>query len=126
MDAGDSGSRVRLRQAVLVARELERAAGELQAALGLPEPFRDPGVGMFGLANTVFAVGDSFLEIVSPVQPDTAAGRYLDPGEVRFTPAPGEAAEGLVEISLTLPPDVRAGREQLELGGVRFSLADAP
>ena len=78
MDAGDSGSRVRLRQAVLVARELERAAGELQAALGLREPFRDPGVGMFGLANTVFAVGDSFLEIVSPVQPDTAAGRYLD------------------------------------------------
>src|SRR6266550_4022805 len=78
MDAGDSGSRVRLRQAVLVARELERAAGELQAALGLPEPFRDPGVGMFGLANTVFAVGDSFLEIVAPKQPDTAAGRYLD------------------------------------------------
>ena len=50
----------------------------------------------------------------------------LDGGEVRFTSAPGEAAEGLVEISLTLPPDVRAGREQLELGGVRFSLADAP
>ena len=245
MDAGDSGSRVRLRQAVLVARELERAAGELQAALGLPEPFRDPGVGMFGLANTVFAVGDCFLEIVSPVQPDTAAGRYLerhggdggymvmfdledlegarrrtqragirtvwqidlpdisgthlhpadtrgaivsidgsrpygswrwggprwtgcipevspgglqgvtlavadpasvaarwaellgvsgadgraiglDGGQVRFTSASDEAAEGLVEISLAVPADVRAGREQLELGGVRFSLADAP
>ena len=58
MDAGDIGSRVRLRQAVLVARELEPAAAELQAALGLAEPFRDPGVGMFGLANTVFAIGD--------------------------------------------------------------------
>src|SRR5438874_4300602 len=78
MDAGDIGSRVRLRQAVLVARELEPLAAELQAALGLAEPFRDPGVGTFGLANTVFAVGDCFLEIVSPVQPDTAAGRYLD------------------------------------------------
>src|SRR2546423_14293313 len=78
MDAGGSGSRVRLRQAVLVARELEPAAAELQAALGLAEPFRDPGVGMFGLANTVFAIGDCFLEIVSPMQPDTAAGRYLE------------------------------------------------
>src|SRR5256714_12805585 len=78
MDAGGSGSRVRLRQAVLVARDLEPLATELQAALGLAEPFRDPGVGMFGLVNTVFAVGDCFLEIVSPVQPDTAAGRYLE------------------------------------------------
>lgn len=73
-----SGSRVRLRQAVLVAEDLEHVAGELQRALGLDEPFRDPGVGIFGLANTVFALGDCFLEVVSPVQPDTAAGRYLD------------------------------------------------
>src|SRR5437763_15567671 len=78
MGAGENGARVRLRQAVLVARELDRVAAELQEALGLAEPFRDPGVGMFGLANTVFAVGDCFLEIVSPVEPDTAARRYLD------------------------------------------------
>src|SRR2546423_13751521 len=78
MGAGENGARVRLRQAVLVARELDRVAAELQEALGLAEPFRDPGVGTFGLANTVFAIGDCFLEIVSPVQPDTAAGRYLD------------------------------------------------
>jgi hypothetical protein len=69
--------RVRLRQAVLVAAQLEPVAAALRADLGLDEPFRDPGVGMFGLANTVFALGDCFLEIVSPVQPDTAAGRYL-------------------------------------------------
>ena len=238
-------NRVRLRQAVLVAAELAPVERTLRESLALGEPFRDPGVGMFGLENAVFALGDCFLEIVSPTQPDTAAGRYLerhggdcgymvmfdledlegarrrteragirtvwqvdlpdisgthlhpadtrgaivsidgsrpygswrwggprwtgripdaslgglrgvtlavadpasvasrwaellgvggadggaiglDGGEVRFTSAPGEAAEGLVEISLTLPPDVRAGREQLELGGVRFSLADAP
>src|SRR5580692_10823647 len=75
MNAGGSG--VRLRQAVLVARELERVAGALQAALGLQEPFRDPGVGEFGLANTVFALGDCFLEVISPTRADTAAGRYL-------------------------------------------------
>jgi hypothetical protein len=69
--------RVRLRQAVFVAEQLEPVATQLREALGLYEPFRDPGVGVFGLANTVFALGDCFLEIVSPVAPDTAAGRYL-------------------------------------------------
>jgi hypothetical protein len=68
---------VRLRQAVLVAQELEPVASALRAALGLGEPFRDPGVGEFGLANTVFALGDCFLEVISPTQPNTAAGRYL-------------------------------------------------
>ena len=245
MGVGENGARVRLRQAVLVARELEPVAAELQASLGLAEPFRDPGVGTFGLANTVFAIGDCFLEIVSPVQPDTAAGRYLDRhggdggymvmfdledlegarrraeqagvrvvwqidlpdisgthlhpadmrgaivsidgsrpygswrwggpqwtgeipahgagglqgvalavadpdavaarwaellgvartdgqaialdgGEVRFTRAAEEAAEGLVEISLALAPEIRAGRDAVQVGGVVFRLADAP
>jgi len=70
--------RVRLRQAVIAARELEPVAAELTDALGLGEPFRDPGVGLFGLENAVFAIGDCFLEIVSPTQPDTAAGRYIE------------------------------------------------
>jgi hypothetical protein len=68
---------VRLRQAVLVAAELEPVASALKAALDLDEPFRDPGVGAFGLANVVFALGDCFVEVVSPIEPDTAAGRYL-------------------------------------------------
>jgi hypothetical protein len=70
-------SRIRLRQAVLVAAELEPVAGALQSTLGLGEPFRDPGVGEFGLTNAVFALGDCFLEVISPARPDTAAGRYL-------------------------------------------------
>jgi hypothetical protein len=74
---GANGSKVRLRQAVLVASELEPVATALRSALSLDEPFRDPGVGAFGLANVVFAVGDCFLEVVSPKEPDTAAGRYL-------------------------------------------------
>lgn len=69
---------MRLRQAVLVARELEPVASALRVALGLHEPFRDPGVAEFGLRNVVFALGDCFLEVISPVQPGTAAGRYLD------------------------------------------------
>jgi Glyoxalase-like domain len=70
--------RVRLRQAVLVAAELEPVERALREALGLDEPFRDPGVKEFGLRNAVFAIGDCFLEIVSPIQPGTAAGRYLE------------------------------------------------
>jgi hypothetical protein len=68
---------VRLRQAVLAAGELEPVASALRDALKLDEPFRDPGVGEFGLANTVFALGDCFLEVVSPTRPQTAAGRHL-------------------------------------------------
>jgi hypothetical protein len=69
---------VRLRQAVIVASELEPAANALAQALGLGEPFRDPGVGEFGLTNVVFALGDCFLEIISPVREGTAAGRWLE------------------------------------------------
>jgi len=67
-----------LRQVALVARDCGQVAGELSQAFGWPAPFADPGVGRFGLTNAVFAVGDTFVEVVAPVQPDTTAGRYLD------------------------------------------------
>lgn len=73
-----SPHRVRLRQAVLVAADLEQAEQALREALGLGEPFHDPGVGLFGLRNAVFALGDCFIEVVSPTQPNTAAGRHLE------------------------------------------------
>lgn len=57
----------RLRQAVIVARDLESTAQRLQEELGLGEPYRDPAVGHFGLVNAVFAIGDTFLEVVSPI-----------------------------------------------------------
>jgi hypothetical protein len=74
----EASPRVRLRQAVLVAAELEPVERALRGALGLGEPFRDPGVGEFGLRNAVFAIGDCFLEVISPSRPGTAAGRYLE------------------------------------------------
>lgn len=77
MTVENGSPQVRLRQAVLVAAELEPVAGALQRTLGLGEPFRDPGVGLFGLENVVFALGDCFLEIICPTQAETAAGRYL-------------------------------------------------
>ena len=63
---------------MLAAEDLDAVAGALRSALGLGEPFHDPGVGFFGLTNSVFALGDCFLEVVSPAQEGTAAGRYID------------------------------------------------
>jgi hypothetical protein len=69
----------RLRQIALVAVSLRATAAQLQATLGdvLAGPFADPGVGEFGLENAVFAVGDTFLEVVAPIREGTTAGRYL-------------------------------------------------
>jgi Glyoxalase-like domain len=68
----------RLRQAVLAASDLDAVAGALQAELGLGEPFSDPGVGYFGLRNAVFALRDTFLEVVSPAREGTSAGRLIE------------------------------------------------
>jgi Glyoxalase-like domain len=67
----------RLRQAVIAAVDLEPVTDLLRERLGLGEPFCDPGVGHFGLRNAVFALENTFLEVVSPVAPDTAAGRLI-------------------------------------------------
>jgi hypothetical protein len=69
---------VRLRQAVLAAAELEPVAERLREELGLGEPFRDPLVGEFGLVNAVFPIGDQFIEVISPKEENTAAGRWLE------------------------------------------------
>jgi hypothetical protein len=63
---------------VVAAKELEPTVARLQDELGLGEPYSDPAVAFFGLRNAVFALGDTFLEVVSPVQPDTAAGRLMN------------------------------------------------
>src|SRR5688500_8424687 len=68
----------RLRQAVLAANDLDAMVARLRSELDLGDPFADPAVAYFGLQNAVFAIGDQFLEVVSPVKENTAAGRLLD------------------------------------------------
>lgn len=51
---------------------------ELFACDGAEPPYRDPGVGAFGLVNAVLAVGCDFVEVVSPQVEGTAAGRWID------------------------------------------------
>jgi hypothetical protein len=67
---------MRLRQIALVAEDLETTVADLCAVLGVEVGFNDPGIAYFGLENAVMPVGDTFLEVVSPVKADTAAGRY--------------------------------------------------
>ena len=69
---------MRLRQIALVGQDLAAAEADIRAVLGLDYAYADPGVGKFGLGNAVFPIGDTFLEVVSPRQPGTTAGRLLE------------------------------------------------
>src|SRR4051812_28571058 len=68
----------RMRQVVLAAADLDAVAADLERELGVHTPFHDEGVGHFGLRNAVYSLGDSFVEIVSPIRADTAVGRQLE------------------------------------------------
>jgi hypothetical protein len=69
---------LRLRQICLVARELEPVVADIRAILALEVCYRDRGVAKYGLVNALFPIGPSFLEVVAPVEPNTAAERFLD------------------------------------------------
>jgi hypothetical protein len=69
---------LRLRQICLVAADLAGETARVKSLLGLEECHRDPNVGKYGLQNVLFPVGGSFIEIVSPTRPGTAAGRFLE------------------------------------------------
>lgn len=68
----------RLRQVVIAARELEPAVERLRSELPLGEPYRDPGVEHFGLVNAVMALGDTFIEVVTPFREDASAARFIE------------------------------------------------
>ena len=99
----------RLRQVVLAAADLDSTCQAIERSLGVKGPFHDPGVGHFGLSNAVYTIGDTFLEVVSPVREGTAAGRYIEPR--------GGAAGYMVMFEVA---DEKATRERLESLGVRL------
>jgi hypothetical protein len=69
---------LRLRQIALVANELDPAVDALRDVLGIAVCYNDPGVRRFGLENALLPVGNQFIEVVAPVEEDTAGGRYLE------------------------------------------------
>ncbi len=68
----------RLRQICLVTADLPRAIANMQAIFGVKLAYQDPHVRRYGLQNALFPVGLAFVEIVAPMQADTAAGRFLE------------------------------------------------
>ncbi len=69
---------MKLRQCVFVTADLESSRAELCDILGIDVAYRDPGVAKWGLVNVVCPTGHDFLEIVTPSQPGTSAGRYIE------------------------------------------------
>ena len=69
---------IQLRQVCLVARELAPTIDSLTDIFGINSCYVDPGVGKWGLENTLMPIGRNFLEVVAPVEDGTAGGRYLD------------------------------------------------
>jgi hypothetical protein len=69
---------LRLRQVVVAARDLQATRTRIEDELGLPHVWADPGVGYFGLRNALYAIGDCFLEVVSPTKDDAPAHRFLE------------------------------------------------
>jgi catechol 2,3-dioxygenase-like lactoylglutathione lyase family enzyme len=68
---------MRLRQIALAAGDLDAAVDALTDVLGIEVAFRDPGVGVFGLVNAVLPIGETHLEVVSPVRDDATAKRWI-------------------------------------------------
>jgi hypothetical protein len=69
---------LRLRQICLVAPHLEPVVGDIAGIMGLNVCYRDGNVAKYGLENALLPVDSIFLEVVAPLQPGTAAGRFLD------------------------------------------------
>ena len=69
---------MRVRQLVLVANERDPIVNDLESLFKIQVSFYDPGIKFFGLENAVLPVGDTFLEVVSPIKQETTAGRYLE------------------------------------------------
>ncbi len=69
---------LRLRQIALVAAELAPVEAQLKDVLGIDVCYHDPGVGHYGLENALLPIGNQLLEVVAPIQENTAGGRYLE------------------------------------------------
>jgi hypothetical protein len=69
---------MRLRQICLVAPHLEPLISDIAGIMGLAVCYRDGNVAKYGLENALLPVDTILLEVVSPFQPDTAAGRFIE------------------------------------------------
>ncbi len=94
-----------------MAHDLDAVEEDLITELGLEPCVRDLGVSQFGLRNVLFPVGERLLEVVSPVEAGTTAGRQL---------ARRNGDGGYMVLVQT--DDLAGDRERLDTLGVRVVL----
>jgi hypothetical protein len=103
----------RLRQAVLTARDLDSTVTTLRERFGLGEPYHDPGVAQFGLTNAVFAIGDTFLEVVSPTD-TSVAGAATAARQLERSGSDVSGYMAMIQVA-----DLASARARAEAQGVR-------
>ena len=116
---------VRLRQIALVAKDLKKAEKLLTKVLGTEVIYVDPQVGKWGLENILVAIGGEVIEVVSPKQDGTTAGRLLEKrgdGEwKRHYSGPGKHVL-IIDIGgymiIMQHPDAQQRRELIESRGL--------
>jgi hypothetical protein len=69
---------VHLRQICLVAAKLQPVVEQLTNVFDIKVCHRDPVVKQYGLENVLLPLGTDFLEVVAPIEENTAASRYLN------------------------------------------------
>lgn len=68
---------LKLRQIALISDKLNTVEQELVKILGLEVCHRDLALKKYGLENILLPVGNQLLEVVAPLENNTAGGRYL-------------------------------------------------
>ena len=105
---------LRLKQICLVAADLDRVEDDLNAIFGIEVAYSDPALDQFGLRNIMLPIGNSFLEVVSPIQENTTAGRFLERRD----------GDGGYMVILQCG-DIGAVRERVERLGIRIVFEDS-
>jgi len=67
-----------IRQLVIASKERDRVVKDLCTLFNLKVAFNDPGIINFGLENALLPVGETFLEVISPVEDNTTAERFIN------------------------------------------------
>lgn len=68
---------LRLRQICLAAPRIESLTEDICDIFKVAVCYRDPGVAKYGLVNALIPIGTDLLEVVCPMQENTAAGRFI-------------------------------------------------
>lgn len=69
--------RLRLRQIAVAVTDLDSARTDAEAIFGVANGHEDPGVARYGLRNAVYRLGNTFLELLTPIAENTTVGRLL-------------------------------------------------